>query len=375
MKKLIALTILACAAVILAAPCGAAEMRGLWVDAFHPGFKNAEQTVDMVGKAKDCNFNALFVQVRKRGDVYYSSAIEPKASDCAAGYDPLADIIAKAHASGLQVHAWLSLFEVYHDNSWVKVDANQVHLTHPEWLMKDDRGRTKFPGDKVFLDPGVPAVRDYLAGLAEEIVRKYNVDGIHLDIVRYPAREAGYNETSVALFNQQTSRSGKPDKNDEAWCNWRKAQSTQFVQAVYQRATAIKPAVKISAAVFANRSDAADYRFQDWEAWLRAGILDFAVPMNFALDSRVFLTKSEETSSLSNTGRAIYMGQGGYKMSADAAVDQIAMAKSAGYSGVVVYSYAYCSIPRGDDAVSLMDALKAGLFAKSDTVPTLAWKQ
>lgn len=374
MKKLIMLTLAASVAAILTAPCGAAEMRGLWVDAFHRGYKSPQETTEMVAKARACNFNALFVQVRKRGDVYYDSAIEPKAKDTDPGYDALADVITKAHAAGLQVHAWLSLFEVYHDVVEVRADVNQVHLVHPEWLMKDDRGRTKFPGDKLFLDPGVPEVRDYLARIVEEIVRNYNVDGIHLDIVRYPSRESGYNERSVALFNQEANRTDKPDKNDEAWCNWRRAQSTQFVRTVYQRTTAIKPHVQLSAAVFANRGDASGYRFQDWDGWLRAGIIDFAVPMNFALDSRVFETKCTETKTLS-TGRAIYMGQGAYKMGADEALRQIAMARSAGFGGVVVYSYAYSSVPRGDDAVSMMDALRAGPFAQPDTVPTLSWKQ
>lgn len=84
---------------------GSAEFRGLYVDAFHPGFKTHEEVTQLVSAAKEANLNALLVQVRKRDDAYYNSNIEPKASDIAADYDPLADIITQAHAVGLQVHA------------------------------------------------------------------------------------------------------------------------------------------------------------------------------------------------------------------------------------------------------------------------------
>ena len=79
MKSLITILLTVLTAGMVAISAGAAEMRGLWVDAFHPGFKSAAETTEMVAKARDCNFNALFVQVRKRGDVYYRSAMEPPA--------------------------------------------------------------------------------------------------------------------------------------------------------------------------------------------------------------------------------------------------------------------------------------------------------
>jgi len=374
MRKLVMLGVLMCVlAGTLSAPVGAAELRGLWVDAWHPGFKSPVETSAMVSKARECKFNALFVQARKRGDVYYNSSIEPMAKDVPLGYDPLADVVAKAHAAGLQVHAWISVYEVYHDTKWTSSDPRQVHIRHPEWLMKDDRGRNNFPGDKVFLDPGLPEVQAYLTGIVEEIVRNYNVDGIHLDIARYPGREGGYNDASIARFNKETAGTGKPDKDDEGWCDWRRAQVTQFVQTAYEKATRIRRQVKVSAAVSANRSNAYWHRFQDWEGWLRAGILDFAVPMVFAKDTRVFQAGCTEIAALA-TGRPIYIGQGGFKMSAENSLKQISIAREAGFAGIVVYSYACCSEPHEDDASSLMDELKSGHFAQPDTVPAISRK-
>ena len=74
-------------------PALASEFRGLYVDAFHPGFKSHEEVTQMVAAAKAANFNALIVQVRKRGDAYYNSKVERKGYDIAPEYDPLADVI------------------------------------------------------------------------------------------------------------------------------------------------------------------------------------------------------------------------------------------------------------------------------------------
>ena len=356
-----------------AAQISAAEMRGLWVDAFHPGFKSPAETSAMVEKAKECGFNAILVQVRRRGDVYYRSDIEPMAGDVASGYDPLGDLVVRAHKAGLEVHAWISVYEVYHDSEFSPANSRQVHLKHPDWIMKDSQGKSKFPGDKVYLDPGVPDVKLYLVSIIDEICRKYEVDGIHLDIVRYPSVDGGYSAISLARFAQEAGRGGTPEPRDEAWSSWRRTQVTDFVRAAYETVNSGKRKMVLSASVFADKIDARGYRFQDWESWLETGILDFAVPMVFPKDMKVF--ESVLAGVGSEHGRRIYIGQGGYRLPAATSMAQIRLARKAGYQGVVVYSYAYCSAPRGEDRVSLMDSLRAELFSKWEAVPSMNWKQ
>ncbi len=374
MRRLVIPTALTCLSVLVLSTAAAAEeMRGLWIDAFHPGFKTPEQTTAMVAKAKDCNFNSLFVQVRKRGDLYYDSDIEPKAKDAAPAYDPLADVVSKAHAAGLEVHAWISVYEVYHDTKWTKSDPNQVHIKHAEWLMKHEQGGERFPGDKLYLDPGLTQVQDYLVGIINEIVTKYDVDGVHLDAAAYPSREGGYNDASIARFNEETNRTGKPDKDDEAWCGWRRAQVSRFMERAYGAATSAKPGLKVSAAAFSNRRNAYENRFQDWEGWLKAGTLDCVVPMVFPQDNKVF----ESTAAAlvgSGNGRHVYIGQGGYKMGAGNSLKQVALAREAGFRGIIVYNYHYCSRPRPGDSSSLMDALRADPFAQPDAPAPMDWK-
>jgi len=302
------------------------------------------------------------VQVRKRGDVYYNSTIEPMASDVAPGYDPLADVIARAHAAGIKVHAWITVYEVYHDTKWNKADPRQVHMRHPEWLMKDKRGNTRLPDDEVFLDPGLPEVQAYLAGIVEEIASKYPVDGIHLDVCKYPSPETGYNEQSLARFAKETGKSEKPKGEDEAWSNWRRDQVTEFVKQANQRLKKANKSAELSAAVFANKFDARLNKMQDWERWADTGLVDFVVPMVFATNDGVF---EQMVKDLLASGRkaSIYIGQGGFKTSPESAVAQVETALKLGAPGTVVYSYWTCCSPRDDASISVLDALRAGPFA------------
>lgn len=368
MKRL-SIALFSCLTIVaLALPTMAAEMRGLWVDAFHPGIKSPAQTDKMIAEAKECNFNTLFVQVRKRGNTYYKSAIEPMAPDVATGYDPLADVVTKAHAAGLRVHAWISVYEAYNPSKWTKVAPNQVHQTHPDWLMKDYEGETVFMPNDVYLDPGNPSVRTYLAGIVSEIARNYQVDGIHLDGVRYPGQDSGYNDISVSLFNRANHRTGKPDPQDPAWCSWRRNQIDQFISLAFQKVPKNKRPVQLSAAVTENMTGGYEVEFQDWKNWVRSGTIDFLVPMVFVTDSRVF--ESVATKLIEGVGaRYICIGQAGYKMDSEKGINQISMARTLGAAGEVVYNYSYCSKTSKVSPVALMDALKSGLYAQPDSSP------
>src|SRR5258705_9488282 len=97
----------------------AQEFRALWVDAFHNGFKTAGQVDALISEVRTGNFNAVVVEVRKRGDAYYNSNYEPKATDISASFDPLADLITKAHNTNngprIEVHAWLVSFNIWNN--------------------------------------------------------------------------------------------------------------------------------------------------------------------------------------------------------------------------------------------------------------------
>lgn len=115
-----------------AALAAAPELRGWWVDTFHAGLRNANEVAQLVAHARAGNFNALFVEVRKRGDAYYNSTFEPKAADVSPqSFDPLTELPRLAHdTSGgkqrLEVHAWIVTY-----NIWSSQNSPPPQTTHP----------------------------------------------------------------------------------------------------------------------------------------------------------------------------------------------------------------------------------------------------
>lgn len=278
----------------------ASQFRAFWVDAFHPGFKTRREVDQLVRDMEAANVNSVIVQVRRRGEVYYSSAMEPRAEDpeLEPGFDALAYLIERAHAARppIEVHAWLATFPIWPVAKAPPRDPRHVYNLHgagaqgdANWLSWSYDGR-QHDGENYSLDPGHPDALRHTVEVYLEVVRNYDVDGIHFDYVRYMDREYGYNPVSVARFNARFGRVGKPDPGDTAWSQWRRDQVTALVRQTYLRAIAIKPRIKVSAALIAwgsgpvredewERSSPMVRTFQDWRTWLEEGILDLAIPM------------------------------------------------------------------------------------------------
>jgi len=301
---------------LAAAPLGAQpqpEIRAFWVDAFHPGIRTAQEAQQLVADAKRAGINTLFVQVRRRGDALYKKSAEPPLDDPAydPNFDALANIIDVAHQAGIEVHAWINAMPVWRDEQPPR-DPRHVFNQHgpgapPEqnWLTQSPTGDMKFLVG-YFLDPGHPAAAAYLAEIYLNIVRNYAVDGIHFDYIRYPetaerlprGAPVGYNACNLARFRAATGKPEdyRPAPGDQQWIEWRRKQVTQLVRRIYVEAKAIRPSIKVSAALIpwgkppTNEKDFEDAApmqriFQDWHGWLKEGILDLAVPMNYAREN------------------------------------------------------------------------------------------
>lgn len=265
---------------------GPAQYRAMWVDAFHDGIKSPAQVEKLVADAHRANLNALFVQVRKRGDAYFNRADEPRALDIAAsrGFDPLSYLIHLAHASTprIEVHAWLNTFFVG--------AASGVYLTHPDWVNRTNDGSTGG-----YLDPGVPEAQAYTHKVFMDVAIRYDVDGLHMDFVRYPGTTWGYSPEAVRLYMQQTGATGVPAPDDSQWQAWRRDRVTAFVRDLHDDLKRQRPSVKLSGALICfggGPASAADWTltsayssvFQDWRGWMVHGYLDFGVPMNYDSD-------------------------------------------------------------------------------------------
>src|SRR4051794_39886158 len=153
----------------------APELRAVWVDAFHDGFKTPGQVDDLVAWARAANLNALFVQMRRRGDAYFARSIEPRTEDpdFAPNFDALQYLIDKAHRSPqpLQVHAWLATLPIWHVRDTPPQAPRhpfnlrgQAAYSTDTWLMYRDDGETWAGYDAsgmYYFDPGNPEVQSY----------------------------------------------------------------------------------------------------------------------------------------------------------------------------------------------------------------------
>ena len=363
-----------------AAPPRGTELRGVWVTAWGDGFLTPGQADETIRLACAANLNTLIIQVRKVGDAYYNSAYEPRGENILgeADYDPLAYVIEKAHAAGLKVHAWINAFRVWRsaDSS---PDPRHVTRLHPDWLTRTRSGETR-DADGQFLDPGVPEVKDYLAAIIADLIGKYDVDGVHLDFIRYPGRDFGYNAASIARFNAYNERKGRPRNDDPDWCCWRRDQVTETVRKIRYAVRSARPGVELTVSGItwggcsSDFGKTAPYRmvYQDWAAWLKEGIVDAVIPMDYRdqrnpEEARAFTDWLNGMSRLRGK-RHVYAGVM-LKEDTASVVEQIKLVRKAGLNGVVVFAF-NAAPPRE----TLAGALRAEVFQAPVIPPPMPWK-
>jgi uncharacterized lipoprotein YddW (UPF0748 family) len=389
-----------------AGPPGPDEFRALWVDAYHDGIKSQSQIDELVETAQAGSFNALVVQVRRRGDTYYPSAIDPWAPDATPGFDALAYLIQRAHAAGIEVHAWATTLAIW-GGSTLPSDPEHTFITHgcredgasPEcresreyWLMISDSGDE--PAANVYyLDPGHPDVVDYTVAIYTELAANYNLDGLHLDYVRYPAQTWGYNPTSLSRFRAQTGRDDTPQPADAEWLQWRRDQVTALVRKIYLTVTAIKPRLRISGALStsggAPTTEATWYsstpyahHLQDWRSWLEEGILDLGIPMTYKreyvpeqksdFDGWIDFEKDHQYERGVSIGTALYLN------SVPDSLSQWTRARqpsTAGHQALGLCGYSYAT-PSNDGTPrrAFVNAAVTEVLTRTASAPPLPWK-
>jgi uncharacterized lipoprotein YddW (UPF0748 family) len=379
------------------------ELRGFWVDAFHAGFKSPTEVSQLVADARAANCNALFVQVRKRGDAYYSNGLEPRATDISsASFDPLADLVAKASSGPepLKIHAWIVSFNIWNSQSSLPSQPSHPYRTHPDWLTQRNDG-VQWDGANYAFDPGHPAVQQHTFDVAMDILRRYNVDGLHLDYIRYTDANAsigsnpwGYNPVTVARFLRLNNRTTTPGPGDSTWLQFRRDQVSALVRKLCLHAWQLRPSITLSAATIAYGSaptsnspaawrerDAYARVLQDWRSWLEEGILDLAIPMVYR-DQTNATRASEWLAWTSWTrdnqfNRHAAAGLGNYLNRFEGTLTQIPAARTTNasgrsLSGAVLYSYGTWGRTQNPDSSYSSNYLPRATFLDALTNPSTA---
>jgi uncharacterized lipoprotein YddW (UPF0748 family) len=363
-----------CAA--LSAGAQAPEFRGVWVDAWGTGFLNASQVTQLIADCRAYNFNAVVVQMRRRGDAFYNNVVpgnDPKTTAIASNFDALADLLAKARTGSprIEVHCWVTTFPVWSSETSSPSQADHVFNLHPEYLMQNSAGN-RFVGEGYYLDPGHPDATYWNYVMATNIVRRYDVDGFHWDYIRYPTTDSGYNPTAIARYNTEFGTTGQPSPSDTQFANWRRRQVTDYLRWVNSELLAIRPNLQISCAVFGSRSDAYNARFQDWAAWNSEGIIDLCLPMGYSSANSTFRTRVDD--AFNNQGvRRVYQGQGAYLNTKENTVYQLGYIRGKPLLGSVLYSY---RVPNSGtvDRAGTLNYIKSNHQPAWADPPTLPWK-
>ncbi len=371
---------------------GQPEFRGFWVDGFNEGFRNPQETDNLIRRVRAANCNAVIVQMRKRGDAHYFSLLEPWAANHQEGYDALTDLIAKCRAAEprIQVHVWTNCHPIWPAASWPP-DPKHALNRMPEIQTEDVDGNRRTEVG-YGLDWGHPQASDWLYRVYMDIARRFDVDGLHFDYIRYTGEQWGYNPVSVERFNRAHGRSGIPAKDDPAWKQWRRDQVTQLVRKIYVGAAAVRPSIVVSAALITwnngpvrdeEWTNSAAYRavFQDWRGWMEEGILDLAIPMVYYARSneryRGWYENWVRFILRHQYGRRAVIGVGNYLNSIEDTIYQIGFAREGGKAlGVNFFSYAATRREGTEYAMHDEGFYKAmgDYFGPPVPAPELPWK-
>jgi uncharacterized lipoprotein YddW (UPF0748 family) len=350
------------ALALLAGPAPApAEVRGLWV--VRTGLVSPAMVDRTVEQARAAGFNTLFVQVRGRGDAFYRSRLVPRGlilSTATPDFDPLARLLDRAHAEGMQVHAWVNVLLAAHFTQ--PLPAGHLLRDHPEWVMvprrlarpalssrrealldlvrDGERGRADVEG--LYLTPSAPGLAEALEDMLGELLRAYDVDGLHLDFIRYPNGEYDYSRAALEGFHGGAARPEDlldgPRRDPEGWDAYRRRVLTGLVDRLSRRSRVLRPGLPVSAAVVADGADAERNKFQSWAAWARGRLLDALCPMAYTPDPAVFRRQLAQAVTEAG-GTPVWVGIGAYRLELSGIVENVWAARRQGAAGVVLFSH------------------------------------
>ncbi len=243
------------------------------------------QYISLIDQQKKNGMNAVIVQVRPSCDAFYPSDIEPW-SEWLTGsqgrapnpyYDPLKFMIDETHKRGIEFHAWFNPYRAVVSTSSSSVSATHVSKTHPDWIITY--------GTLKVLNPGLPEVREYVVKVIMDVVRRYDIDGVHFDDYFYPYPKSGVTFDDDATFSAYPR--GFTNKAD-----WRRDNVNLLIKMVHDSLNAVKPWIKFGISPFGiwkNKSSdsngSATYGLESYSAiyadsreWLKQGWLDYINP-------------------------------------------------------------------------------------------------
>lgn len=332
-----------------------------------------QQLCTMLDKLQAAGINTVLFQSRIRSTTAYASAVEPWDGIFTGTpgqrplYDPLRFAVDECHKRGMEIHAWVVAFPICKVAVAKQLGKRALPQQHPEFCQRC--------GDQWMMDPGVPQTANYLARICQEIAANYEVDGIHLDYIRYPEATIPFNdEATYRRYGNKQSRS-----------QWRTSNIDRCVQMIHDAVKTVRPWIKLSCSPVGKYSDLARYSSYGWNArdavsqdaqrWLREGWMDMLFPMMY-FDGKHFYPFLADWKE-HDAGRPIVPGLGIYFLNAreknwplTTIRRQMNVARAEGLGGQAFFRTKFLLA----NEKGLYDWLKNSFYAQQALVPPMTWQ-
>ncbi len=385
---------------LVAPPPVQREFRGVWVASVDnidwpsaPGLSTREQQDELIailGRAVALRLNAVILQVRPAADALYASPYEPW-SEYLTGkmgrapdpwYDPLEFAVNEAHKRGLELHAWFNPYRARHPSARSAPSPNHISVTNPELV--------KRYGAHLWMDPGEPEVRQHTTKIVLDVVRRYDIDGVHIDDYFYPYKEKDKRGRTIEFPDANSYRRYRNSGGTLGKDDWRRENVDSLIHQVYVGIKAAKPWVKFGISPFGvwrpgnppgiGGFDSYAELYGDARKWLVSGWADYFTPQLYwptfreDLSYPVLLKWWVEQNA---KGRHMWPGNYIDKVTgtptgwpAQELLDQIALTRTQrGATGNVYFSMR--SLMYGRDG--LPEKMAAGPYAAKALVPASTW--
>lgn len=386
---------------------GKREVRGAWITTFssldwptRTQTPNQQRTalLGILDHHRITGINTIYFQVRSQSDALYPSSIEPWSYDLTGAqgvapipaWDPLQFALEESRRRGFEFHAWINPFRAVssttNSNNTQMFSPQHISKTHPEWLLT--------VGTVKILNPGLPQVRAHIQSVVLDIVRRYDVDGIHFDDYFYPSGtiddNAAYTADPRGFPNTTAGRA-----------NWRRDNINLFIRDLYDSIRTIKPWVKFGVSpsgIYRSSTDPAvgsptsagasqhySSNFADSKLWLQQGWVDYIAPQLYwhigqAGSDYALLVPWWNNNAF---GRHIYIGIAAYKVNdANQGVNwanrsqipnQVRMNRSSAYQNIWGGIYFRTQFLRSNP-LNFRDSLRLHFYNKPALQPTMPWR-
>jgi len=324
----------------------------LWVERHHLYKKSSIDSIFF--QAFDNNIEDVFLQVRSRGDALYKSDIVNINQNIDKNFDPLEYSLMLADLLKIRVHVWINTYLIWSAESRPD-DDNHIYFKNYDWIDKPRNSNNDLSDNRIFISPNHPEVNQYFEDVVRELVSNYpTINGLHFDYIRSQNNNYGFNDIGVKLFQDKYSfnpsnifsnyeklglTAFEKDSLSNIWDKYNQRNITQLLNNIKLYIDSFHPNILLSAAVKPNPREAKNRWSQDWIRWINEDILDFVVPMNYGIESHLFIDNLRRINEEILNIDKVIMGIAIYNQDEAAIAQKIILSKYSGFNNICLFSY------------------------------------